>query len=164
VPLRVERLDPDRHDRSTFSCGVRDLDRYLKEQATQDERRFLTSVFVVVEEGDGEVLGYYSLSAYGVRVQELPEDVRRKLPSYPIIPAFLLGRLAVRLEVQGRRLGEFLLVDALERCAASEIRGWAVLVEATNDDAAAFYRRYEFRPLPDAPNRFAMPMSLVRTL
>jgi len=164
VPLRVERLDPDRHDRSGFSCGDPVLDGYLRHQAGQDERRSLTSVYVLVEEGEDEILGYFSLSAYGLSFGEIPADRRRKLPRYPVVPAFLLGRLAVRLERQGQHLGEFLLVDALKRCSTSEIQGWAVAVEATDERAAGFYRRYGFQPLPETPKRLFLPMLVVRRL
>lgn len=61
------------------------------------------------------VLGFYTLSSYGIDVGELPPEVVKRLPRYPLIPATLLGRLAVNVERQGQGIGEFLLIDALRR-------------------------------------------------
>jgi len=164
VALRVERLDPEHHDRSRFSCGEPALDDYIRRQASQDVRRSLTSVYCLVDEGEPKIIGYYTLSTYSMPLPDVPADLRRRLPSYPLVPAFLLGRLAVRLDHQGRGLGEYLLINAVRRCASSEIRGWAVLVEATDEDAAGFYQGYGFRALPDNSLRLILPMSAARKL
>src|SRR5258708_35807554 len=91
----IEPLRDD-HNRAVFSCGNASLDRYLKEQAGQDLRRGCATPFVLVSERGGTtILGYYTLSSYGIDVGELPPDVAKKLPRYPLIPATLLGRLSV---------------------------------------------------------------------
>src|ERR1700731_1222371 len=98
----IETLRND-HDRSDFSCGNVSLDRYLKEQAGQDLRRACAYCFVLApKRGDTSILGYYTLSSYGIDVGELPADVAKKLPRYPLIPAALLGRLAVDRRYQGQ--------------------------------------------------------------
>src|SRR5277367_4111203 len=100
------------HDRAGFSCGNGVLDRYLREQASQDLRRGCATPFVLVPGvGASAVLGYYTLSSYGIDVGQLPPDVARKLPRYPLIPATLLGRLAIDQRHQGAGIGEFLLMD-----------------------------------------------------
>ena len=135
-PDPAERLiEPLRngHNRADFSCGNASLDRYLKEQAGQDLRRACATPFVLVSErGDTTILGYYTLSSYGIDVGNLPADVARKLPRYPLIPATLLGRLAVDRRFQGRGMGEFLLLDALHRSLeeSAEIAAAAVVVDA----------------------------------
>ena len=102
------------HDRLSFSCGVSDLDYYLHVQAGQDAKRKVAAPFVLVDP-HGNVAGYYTLSAYAIRLIELPPDVARKLPKYPLIPTTLLGRLAVSQAHQGQQLGRLLLMDALFR-------------------------------------------------
>jgi len=103
----IERLRSE-HDRADFSCGNASLDRYLKEQAGQDLRRACATAFVLVpKRGDSSILGYYTLSSYGIDVGDLPADVAKKLPRYPLIPATLLGRLAVDRRYQGQGIGEF---------------------------------------------------------
>src|SRR6266581_2612434 len=121
------------HDRADFSCGNASLDRYLREQAGQDLRRACATPFVLApERGDTAILGYYTLSSYGIDVGELPADVARKLPRYPLIPATLLGRLAVDLRYHRQGVGEFLLLDALHRTLvqSAEIAAAAVVVDA----------------------------------
>src|ERR1700688_4955717 len=87
----IEPLRND-HDRSDFSCGNVSLDRYLKEQAGQDLRRACAACFILApKRGDASILGYYTLSSYGIDVGELPAGVAKKLPRYPLVPATLLG-------------------------------------------------------------------------
>lgn len=158
---RVEPLSAT-HDRTGFHSGVPELDRYLLHQAGQDARRKVAVPFVLVDR-TGAVAGYYTLSAYGIRLTELPEVLAKKLPRYPLLPATLLGRLAISLEYRGRRLGRFLLMDALHRSwkATGEVASVGVVVEALNDGARAFYRHHEFVSLRDHPDRLFLPMATI---
>ena len=88
------------HDRAAFSCGVAELDDYLKRRAGQDIRRRIARVFVATEDGSNIVLGFYTLSALAIDVSSLPEDQARRLPRHPV-PAALIGRLAVDRSAQG---------------------------------------------------------------
>jgi GNAT superfamily N-acetyltransferase len=136
------------HDRSSFSCGNDDLDRYFRLQAGQDARRKIAAPFVMVDR-DGIVVGYYTLSAYAIRAGELEPALARKLPKYPLIPATLLGRLAVSSNRRGQGLGTRLLMDALFRSwrSTAEIASAGVVAEAVDDAAVRFYRRHEFIPI-----------------
>src|SRR3989338_11473724 len=92
-----------KHDRAAFSCGNEILDYYLKELAGQDARRRVAAPFIVVAKtAPPNILGYYTLSSFGIDLAELPADVVRKLPPYPVAPAALLGRLAVDRRQIGR--------------------------------------------------------------
>jgi GNAT superfamily N-acetyltransferase len=88
------------------------------------------------------------------------------LPRYPQLPATLLGRLAVDQGMKGRGLGEFLLMDALRRSleASARIAAMAVLVDAKDDAAHAFYRHFGFLPLHEQPRRLFLPMKNVAGL
>ncbi len=108
---------------------------------------------------DGAIGGYYTLSATGVKLAEFPAEITRKLPRYPLIPATLLGRLAVDQNYQGRGYGRFLLADALFRAVRSEIASFAVIVDAKNETARQFYERESFLPLPDQPLKLFRPMA-----
>ena len=83
------------HDRAAFSRGKEALDRYIKERASQDATRHYSASFVLVEKGEHTVLGYYTLSSFGIELEDLPEKIISKLPRYPVVPATLLARLAV---------------------------------------------------------------------
>jgi len=88
----------------------------------------------------------------------------RKLPGYPLVPATLLGRLAVDRRQQGKGYGRFLLADALYRAAQSEIASFAVIVDAKDDSARRFYERESFLPFPDEPMKLFRPMADIRRL
>lgn len=113
-----------------------------------------------------DVLGYYTLSAHNIKRDELPDDIVKtlKLPKYPAIPATLMGRLAVHIDHKGRRIGEMLLIDALERSLANSknVASFAVVVDA-KDHAVGFYRRYGFLHLPPG-NRLFLPMRTIEAL
>ena len=149
--LRVEPLGPH-HDRTSFASGVEQLDRYLRSQAGQDARKNMAAPFVLVLP-DGTIGGYYTLSATGVKLTEFPADIARKLPRYPLVPATLLGRLAVDQNYQGRGYGRFLLADALFRAVRSEIASFAIVVDAKDQATRRFYERESFLPFPDQPLR-----------
>jgi GNAT superfamily N-acetyltransferase len=113
---------------------------------------------------DGAIGGYYTLSSTAVKLTELPNDVARRLPRYPLVPATLLGRLAVDNRVQGRGYGRFLLADALLRAVRSEIASFAVVVDAKDDAARRFYERESFLPFPDQPMKLFRPMADIEKL
>lgn len=154
-------LDKKLHDRAAFSCDVPSLDEYLKKRAAQDMRKRVAVTHVMTAAGSPrEILGYYTLSAASVALDELPEALQKKLPGYPQVSAILLGRLAVDQRSQGQKLGELLLISALERSvelSATQLGAYAVVVDALAG-AEGFYRRYGFIPFQDQPHRLYLPM------
>jgi ribosomal protein S18 acetylase RimI-like enzyme len=163
----VYRIEPlhDRHDRPAFSCGVEPLDHYLKTQAGQNLKKRVAAVFVATPDGK-TIAGFYTLSAHLLNLGDLPAEIAKKLPKYPHLPTTLLGRLAVNLDCRGQGLGEFLLLDALRRALAGsrQVASAAVVVDAKNEEASAFYRRYDFVPLPAQPTRLFYLMSSIARL
>jgi ribosomal protein S18 acetylase RimI-like enzyme len=154
----------DRHDRAAFSCGLDALDRYLPTQAGQDVRRRVASCFVLLGEDESGVVGYYTLSATSIALADLPPATAKRLPRYPSVPATLMGRLAVDRSCQGQRLGEFLLLDAINRCLRAEIASFAFVVDAIDDRACGFYERFGFRRFAPQELRLFMPMSEIAAL
>lgn len=165
TPYRVEALGKQ-HDKEGFRCGSGPLDHYLEVQAGQDTRKRVAATFVLCEGERNRVIGFYTLSALSVDIGAWPENVAKKLPRYPVIPATLLGRLAIDRQLQGRGAGEHLLMDALHRSllTSREVASVAVVVDAKDRRAAEFYKRYDFTPLVDPPIRFFLPMSVIEKL
>ena len=147
--FRVERLS-EAHDRSGFNSGTPALDGYLRSQVGQDIRRRVASCFVLLD-GTERVAGYYTLSAASVVPADLPDEVVRRLPRYPSLPAYRIGRLAVDRGMHGQKLGAALLVDALRRALRAEAAAVAMLVDAKDELASAFYRHHGFLPLSGQP-------------
>jgi ribosomal protein S18 acetylase RimI-like enzyme len=101
------------------------------------------------------IIGLYSLSSYTLALEDLPADLARKLPRYDAIPAARIGRLGRDQRVRGQGVGELLLADAVRRIlgAARSVAVFAIVVDAKDDTAAAFYRRFGFQPFPLQPSR-----------
>lgn len=162
--LRFEPLDKRRHVRAAFSCGQEPLDHYLKQQANQDLKKRVAAVFVLTPDGK-QIAGYYTLSQYAVDAGELPPEVTRKLglPKYSELPATLLGRLARSTEFEGKGIGELLLMGALRQALnqSKKIASMAVVVDAKDDKAKNFYKKYGFIELPDHPQRLVLPMETI---
>ena len=164
--FRVELLSAE-HNREDFRSGVEALDAYLQRQARQERDRGAAVPYVLVPvDNPTEIVGFYTLSATGVPLQDMPPDVIKKLPRYPTIPATLLGRLAVSQAHQGKRLGEYLLLDALTRSleAGKKVGSVAVIVDAKDHRGATFYERYGFRRFPDQPLRLFIAMKTIAML
>jgi predicted GNAT family N-acyltransferase len=159
---RIEALEAH-HDRASFCCGVSELDIYLQQQAGQDLKRKLAAVFVLTPDGK-TISGFYSLSAHSIAGADLPPDVAKRLPRFPL-PVTLLGRMAIAQALQGSGLGEHLLLDALNRAlkGSRQIASWAVVVDA-KAGARSFYLRHDFVPLPTSPDRLFLPMKTIETL
>ena len=159
--LRIEMLGSG-HERSTFACGVESLDRYLRQQASQDMRRVTARVFVAIStDHPDRILGYYTLSAAAIVSADLPPDMAKRLPKYPV-PAALIGRLAVDQSIAGRGLGSLLLADAVKKAtlAAETVAMAAIAVDPIDDSARQFYAAFGFRSLLGAERRMFLTLPL----
>jgi GNAT superfamily N-acetyltransferase len=156
APFVTEALDK-RHDRGSFHSGSDALDRYFKERVSQDVRRRVAACFVAIGD-DGRIAGFYTLAAASVTLDALPEDVAKRLPRYPTVPAVLIGRLAVARDQQGKGLGSALIADAVARVDRLGIGAFAIVVDAKDDRAAAFYAANGFFALPGEQRRLCIPM------
>src|SRR6266852_8931686 len=145
----IERLNAS-HDRSTFGCGDESLDMFLKSLVSQYEKRRLGRTFVATALGEKKVLGYYTSAAGSFAFDVLPESARKKLPKHPM-PTVHLGRLAVELSCQGKRLGETLLFHFLYQAleVSHNLGVFAVDVWAMHEEARPFYLKYGFIALED---------------
>jgi GNAT superfamily N-acetyltransferase len=150
------------HDRSAFSCGAATLDRHLREQASQDVKRLVASCFVAVETRTNAIAGYYTLAATSVLANDLPKDVLKRLPRYPILPAALVGRLAVDQRFHRKGLGGALLADAALRVIKGDTKAFALVVEAKDETAVAFYRLQGFRSFASRPMSLFLPLATAK--
>jgi ribosomal protein S18 acetylase RimI-like enzyme len=157
--VRIEPLGTQ-HDRASFACGNETRDRYLKERATQDIRRGLARLFVATPLDDPtHILGFFTLSATAIVAADLPPEVAKRLPRYPI-PAALIGRLAVDRGSAGRGLGGILLMDAIEKAkvAARTIAITVLVVDPIDDTAQSFYEAFGFHSLQGPQRRMFLTL------
>lgn len=127
-------------------------------------RRRVTACFVAVEQERELLAGYYTLAAASVLLPDLPNDVRKQLPRYPSVPAVRMGRLAVAQEFRGQGLGATLLADALVRSLNTGIAAFAMVVDAKDDDAVAFYGHHGFIAFRDKPLTLFLPLATAQIL
>jgi len=162
--FKIEPLGK-KHDRAAFFCGKDSLDQYLKNQAGQAVGKNLTAVFVLTPDGK-TIAGYYTLSSYAVKLDEIPEDIAKKLTRMQEIPATLMGRMARIVDFRGQGIGEALLVDAVKKALqnSAHVASWAVIVDAKDEEATEFYRRYGFISFPSRPNRLFLPMTSIQRM
>ena len=160
APFRLAPLDAA-HDRAAFNSDSAPLNRYLREQVTQDVRRRVATCFVALADGQ-RIAGYYTLASASLLLADLPASTSKKLPRYPTVPAVRMGRLAIDQAFKGQGLGGALLADALDRAARSEIAAYALMVDAKDESAADFYRHHGFIALPDSPRTLFLPLAAVQ--
>lgn len=154
--LKIQPLT-GRHDRRAFESGSAQLDAWLRQTAQQHQRRGISKTFVATtDEAPSRVLGFYALTVCEILTAELPGDLAKKLPRR--VPGIKLGRLAVDRSVHRQGLGEILLMDAIKRAklVLEHVGVHALFVDAKDERAAAFYRKYGFRPLPSNPGTLVL--------
>jgi len=133
--------------RGLFCCGIEALDRYFHRQVSQDIRRRLTACYVGLCGDPERICGFYTLSACHIALPDLPAEITRRLPPYPAIPAVRIGRLAVDQEFGGQGIGSAMLVDAARRVIESDVAAFALIVDAKDAQAVAFYEHHGFSRL-----------------
>lgn len=156
-----------RHDRAAFSCGTPELDTYIHRYAGQDRRRDLAQCFVLLPRaGSAEIMGYYTLSGYAIEVTALPAELAGRLPSAILLPATLLGRMAIDKRRHGQGYGTLLLLHALRAAlrASRQVASTGVVVDALTDDLIPFYARHGFVALSDRPRHLLAPMNRLRAM
>ena len=158
--LEEQAFDAKLHDRAGFRCGMPELDDYLQRFAAQQSAKGVSTVYVLVDDAAPSlILGFYTLSAAQVDVLQLSESDRKKLPRYPV-PCFRMGRLACRVDSHARGLGKLLIGCAVDRClqARKQVGAFALLVDAKNEQAKAFYQHYGFTACTDSPMTLYLPL------
>ncbi|MDA8025103.1 MAG: GNAT family N-acetyltransferase [Actinomycetota bacterium] len=152
------------HKRETFVCGNDQIDSYFHKSVSQDVKRNYATCFVARDIKTDQVVGFYTLSSSNVPLTEVSEQVKRKLPRYPTIPAVLIGWLARDRNFARQGLGEALLFDAIKTVATAPIGAHAIFADAIDDQAANFYIGFGFTPLLHRPRTLYLPVATVINL
>ena len=167
----IEALEPRKHDRAGFSCGIARPDNYLKYTPKKHQAGDFTRVSVAARAGQRGIVGFYALNAHSLHGERLPADLTRNAPLHGGIPAIYLSMIAVNRPDQGQGIGRILLADALKRsvAAADQIGLKAVVLDVIEDGGPevaagrlAFYASMGFRQLSGYPARMFMGIETVR--
>ena len=153
----IEALDA-KHDRRSFNCGVEPLDTYFQERVTQDIKRRISNCFVICAE-NGAIAGYYTFAATSLPLNDLTDDLKKRLPRYPLVPAALIGRLAVDSHYRNKGLGGTMIIDAALRASHSDTAIYALIVDAKDNDSKAFYQHLGFQCFFSRPLSLYLPIA-----
>ena len=160
------------HDRENFDCGEKELNIFIKTQASKHMKVGISKTMVLVDKsmqnnGKHPICAFYTIAPTSIKRAELPNNLAKKLPHYPI-PVFLIAQLAVNQKYQGKGLGKITLVKALEYLwqVSSQMAAFAIIVDCLNKNVQEFYQRYDFKVLGEYNNRIRMyiPMNVVNKL
>ena len=164
-----ERFDPQRHDRTAFSCGSGPIDSFLRKTASQDQEKGLSKSFVLVESADTSenkrpIVGFVTLVTTIMPVPETP-DAMVKLTHRGPLAVLLLARMGVDPKHKGKGLGEHLVAHALDSaCNADDISNCLGVIVDPKPDVIDFYTQYGFTELEDRKGRLFLPTTTIRTL
>lgn len=168
----IEPLDPAKHDRAAFSCGVEQVDNFFRKTANKLAQADNLRVFVMVSPS-GQLIGFYALNAHAIDYSELPANHARTRPGHGQIPAAYISMIGVDTRFAGKGYGGDLLADALTRIAraADEIGISVVMLDVLDcgdpdlvQRRLKLYTGYGFTPLPSQPLRLFLPIATVRNL
>ena len=152
------------HERADFASENDRIDRYFRGTVSQDVKRKYAACYVVVERSTSRVAGFYTLSAHSVPLSDVAQELARKLPRYPHVPAVLMGWMGRDLAFAGAGVGTLLLYDAISRVVKAPFGAYALCADAIDDPAAAFYRDHQFQPLVSRPQSLFLPMKTAQAL
>ena len=162
---RVEKLNKS-HEVEGFDCGVKAQNEYLKKFAWQNMQIGYGVPYVAVSNSSDRVIGFYALAAGKVKFKNVPSSFNTEgLPRYPA-PTILLAQLGVDKSAQGQRLGQALLVHAIEKALtiSDDLGAVALEVDAASKKARSFYKKFGFVQMKDSPNHLFMSMKVGKTL
>ncbi|AWX15494.1 GNAT family N-acetyltransferase [Mergibacter septicus] len=164
INLKFLPLEALKLERTSFSCSVEPLDTYFHKYVSQDVKKGLAKCFVLINEQQAKIIGYYTLSALSIPITDIPQEQIKKGIPYPNIPAVLIGRLAIDTHFQHQGYGKFIIADTIYRIQNNNIAAAVLVVDAKNDTAVSFYQRLgfiEFKTLNQPHKKFFYPLTKI---
>lgn len=160
----IEKLDVKKHDREKFNCGVPVLNSYLRVRANQEQKKRLNVVYVAVPESKKKrIIGYCTMSNGSIALSKMTPGFRKGVPATYDIPIVKIGRLGVDVDYQRKGVGRLLLKNAFKSvymvALLSGVNG--VAVNAKNEMAIKFYKKFGFQLLNDSKRLLFLPIKTI---
>lgn len=168
----IEPLDPSKHDRAAFSCGIEQVDNFFQKTANKLQKSDNLRVFVMTHDGR-QVIGFYAINSHAVDDTDLPTSFARNRPGHGSIPAAYISMIGRDLRLAGGGYGGDLLVDCLARIARiSDEIGTAIVMLDVLDCGDAIrterrvklYEGYGFKPLTTNAMRMFLPVATIKKM
>lgn len=172
LSLEIRLFNPSLHNYKDFDCGEPQLNNFLKLSAKKQQKQDMVRVYVLVESGSDDILGYHSINVGSMEAHDLDRKPRG-IPAHGEIPVLFLGQVAVGLPAQRKGLGSILLHHVFEKAVAvaDKVGCYAVLLDAMGDGGEEkrqqrmdWYAQFGFRSFPSRQSRMFMTMKDVRAL
>lgn len=160
LPAWREEAITKTHDRKRFDCGQPELNTFISRYARQAHERGTAKTFCAIDvTSPRTILGFYTISPAQIELHHVPLAARPGGGGHHALSGFRLARLAVAKAYQSQGLGGQLLARAVTRCmrVSAEVGGTALLIDAKDEGAAAWYRLYGAMSLEDRPLSLVMP-------
>ncbi|MCK5727049.1 MAG: hypothetical protein KAH22_09525 [Thiotrichaceae bacterium] len=170
--IKFIELSKTLHDRESFDCGEKELNIFIKTQASKHMQVGISKTMVLVDnaieiDGKSPICAFYTIAPTSIKRESLPKDLAKKLPHYPV-PVFLIAQLAINQQYQEKGLGKVTLIKALEYLwqVNSQMAVYAIIVDCLNENIKTFYEKYDFKVLGEHNNKIRMyiPMKVVNNL
>ena len=157
--MKIEVLQ-DHHQKKSFNCGQDDLNKFIKQYASQHQKSGTSKTYVAIDDDTQQVRGFYCLSSTSIGFDGVDAVLTQRLPRYPL-PCVVIGRFAVDQTAQGRGIGKVLLAHALKQVSkVAQIIGVNfVVIHAKDQKAMEFYQRFGFISLTSNPLTLIYPVS-----
>ncbi len=171
-PFTIQPFDPKTHDRAAFSCGVPQIDNYLKLTAKKGSKADVVRIWVVVD-AKNQIVGFYGINMHAMDVKDMPASYAKKAMKHDLLPAAFIAMIGVDESKQGNGIGSVLVADALSRIArtSNDIGTCVVMLDVFDDGEAsavarrkAYYEEFGFIALPNQQLRLFMPIDTARAL
>jgi ribosomal protein S18 acetylase RimI-like enzyme len=168
----ISPLDPEKHDRAAFSCGVEAVDNFFKRTANKLSKADNLRVFVMTND-NGAIVGFYAINAHSIAFEDLPPQFARTRPGHGKIPAAYISMIGRDQSFAGLGVGADLLADCLTRILRiSKDLGLAMAILDVLDDGdekavgkrKALYESFGFASMPTQPLRLYMPVATIAKL
>lgn len=171
-PFTIQSFDPKKHDRAAFSCGVPQIDNYLKLTAKKGSKADVVRIWIILDKKEN-IVGFYGINMHAIHVNEMPASYAQKAMRHGTLPVAFIAMIGVDEKQQGNGIGSALVADALSRIGrvSDDIGTCAVLLDVFDDGdektvsrRKTYYEKFGFAPLPDQPLRLFMPIQTVKAL
>lgn len=172
APFTIQPFDPKTHNRAAFSCGVPQIDNYLKLTAKKGSKADVVRIWVVLDVKNN-IVGFYGINMHAINVKDMPKIYQQKAGKHGLLPAAFIAMIGVDQTQHGNGIGSALVADALNRVArlSDEIGTCFIVLDVFDDGDAEtvarrkiYYESFGFIPLPDQPLRLFMPVQTARKL
>jgi len=160
--MQTVQLDKKRHNRKAFDCEVKALNDYLHSMANQHALKDNTRTYIL-ENGKkpSDIVGYYTLTMTTIELSKLPPKLQKKHFNNP--SSALIARLAVDKKYKHKKIGSWLLIDALKRVLnASDIVAFPMVIVDAKNGVVEFYEKFGFSPFLHEEKKLYLPIATIR--